>query len=78
MNLTEREQLLALCERMGATPTQAAAMSDQLLKRCDQLVVERGWTRVRAMEHLLTVLVKGRNGETVPGFEGGRPPDPSQ
>jgi hypothetical protein len=30
------------------------------------------------MEHLLTVLVKGRNGETVPGFEGGRPPDPKQ
>jgi hypothetical protein len=73
--VNEREQLLALCERMGATPAQSAAMSDQLLKRCDQLVAERGWTRVRAMEHLLTVLVKGRNGETVPGFEGGRPPE---
>lgn len=78
MNATEREQLLALCARMGATPTQAAAMSDQLLKRCDQLVAERSWTRVRAMEHLLTVLVKGRNGETVPGFEGGRPPEGSK
>jgi hypothetical protein len=75
MNTPEREQLVTLCARMGATPTQAAAMSDQLLKRCEQLVAERGWTRVRAMEHLLTVLVKGRNGETVPGFEGGRPPD---
>ncbi|MEY4488189.1 MAG: hypothetical protein RIQ79_697 [Verrucomicrobiota bacterium] len=76
MNTAERAQLLTLCERMGASPAQAAAMSDQLLKRCDQLVAERGWTRVRAMEHLLTVLVKGRNGETVPGFEGGRPPEP--
>ncbi len=73
--MSEREQLLALCEKLGATPSQAAAMTDQLLKRCDQLVAERGWARVRAMEHLLTVLVKGRAGETVPGFEGGRPPD---
>lgn len=72
--MSEREQLLALCEKLGATPAQAAAMVDQLLKRCDQLVAERGWTRLHAMEHLLTVLVKGRAGETVPGFEGGRPP----
>jgi hypothetical protein len=70
----EREQLIGLCRRMGASDAQAAAMSDQLLKRCAQLAAERGWTRVRAMEHLLTVLVKGRNGETVPGFEGGKPP----
>ncbi len=70
----ERERLIGLCRRMGAGEAQAAAMSEQLLKRCAQLVTERGWTRVRAMEHLLTVLVKGRNGETVPGFEGGAPP----
>jgi hypothetical protein len=72
--MNEREQLLALCAKLGATPAQAATMADQLIKRCDQLVAERGWARVRAMEHLLTVLVRGRNGETVPGFEGGRPP----
>lgn len=72
--MTERDQLLALCGRLGATPSQAAAMTDQLLKRCDQLVADRGWTRVRAMEHLLTVLVRGRSGETAPGFEGGLPP----
>ena len=74
MSANERDQLVALCGRLGAAPTQAAAMADQLLKRCDQLVAERGWTRPQAMQHLLTVLVKGRNGETVPGFEGGRPP----
>ena len=45
-------------------------MADQLLKRCDQLAAERGWTRVRAMEHLLTLLTRGRAGETAPGFEG--------
>lgn len=72
--MNERDQLVALCTRLGASPAQAAAMSDQLLKRCGQLVAERGWPRERAMEHLLTVLVKGRNGDTVPGFEGGPPP----
>jgi hypothetical protein len=71
----ERERLVGLCRRMGAGEAQAVAMTDQLLKRCAQLVAERGWTRVRAMEHLLTVLVKGRNGDTVPGFEGGKPPE---
>jgi hypothetical protein len=72
--MTERDQLLALCGRLGATPPQAATMADQLLKRCDQLVADRGWTRVQAMEHLLTVLVRGRSGETAPGFEAGKPP----
>lgn len=72
--MNERDQLIALCARLGANPAQAATLSDQLLKRCEQLVASRGWTRVQAMEHLLSVLVKGRNGEAVPGFEGGRPP----
>ncbi len=73
--MNERDQLLGLCGKLGATPAQAAAMADQLIKRCDQLATERGWPRVRAMEHLLTVLVKGRAGDSVPGFEGGRPPE---
>lgn len=73
--MSEREQLIALCGKLGAEPAQAATMADQLLKRCDQLAAERGWPRTRAMEHLLTVLVRGRAGETVPGFEGGRPPE---
>jgi hypothetical protein len=72
--MTEREQLLALCARLGAPAPQAVAMTDQLLKRCDQLVAERSWTRVQAMEHLLTLLMKGRSGETIPGFEGSPPP----
>ena len=72
--MTERDQLTALCARLGATGPQASTMADQLVKRCDQLVADRGWTRVQAMEHLLTLLVKGRSGETIPGFEGGKPP----
>ena len=72
--MTEREQLVALCSRLGANGPQASTMADQLLKRCDQLVAERGWTRMHAMEHLLSLVVKGRSGETIPGFEGGKPP----
>ncbi len=70
----ELSKLTGLCERLGAPPAQAATMAAQLLKRCDQLAAERGWARERAMEHLLGLLVRGRNGETSPGFEGGRPP----
>lgn len=72
--MTEREQLRALCQKLGADPDQARAMSDQLLKRCAQLAEQRGWRREQAMEHLLNLLIKGRAGETVPGFEGGAPP----
>ena len=72
--MSEREQLVALCSRLGAAGAQAATMADQLVKRCDQLVAERGWTRMQAMEHLLSLVVKGRSGETIPGFEGGKPP----
>lgn len=72
--MKERDQLLVLCARLGAGPAQASTMADQLLKRCDQLVAERGWTRPRAMEHLLTLVVRGRSGDTAPGFEGARPP----
>ncbi|MEO0056112.1 MAG: hypothetical protein RLZZ50_2059 [Verrucomicrobiota bacterium] len=72
--MNEREQLVALCARLGAEGPQADVMADQLLKRCDQLVAERSWSRVQAMQHLLTLLVKGRSGETIPGFEGGKPP----
>ena len=72
--MNQREQLTSLCARLGAEGPQAGVMADQLIKRCDQLVTERGWSRVQAMQHLLTLLVKGRSGETIPGFEGGKPP----
>lgn len=68
--MTERDQLIDLCVRLGATHTQAAAMADQLRKRCDQLATERGIPRTEAMGHLLQILVKSRSGEPVPGFEG--------
>ncbi len=66
----EREQLMALCGRLGASPEQAGVMADQLIKRCDQMAIERGMTREAAMAHLLQLVVKGSQGETPAGFEG--------
>lgn len=70
----ELEQLRTLCQRLGADAGQAEVMAAQLLKRADQLAAERGWTRVQAMEHLLRLVMNGRAGATVPGFEGRTPP----
>ena len=72
--MTEHEQLVALCMKMGAARAQAEIMAAQLAKRADQFVAERGISRVQAMAHLLQLVVKGRSGETPPGFEGGAPP----
>lgn len=69
--MTEREQLIQLCGKLGAsTPAAAATMADQLLKRCEQLAVQRGISRVEAMSYLLQLVTKGSQGETPPGFEG--------
>lgn len=60
--MSELEKVTELCRRLGAGEAQAATMAAQLLKRADQLVTERGITRVQAMQHLLQVLVEGRSG----------------
>lgn len=62
-------QLQELCRRFGASPEQAETMARQLIKRADQLAAERQITPVAAMEHLLKVLVYGRNGEVPPDFQ---------
>ena len=65
----ELAQLTQLCRRLGAaTEAQAETMARQLIKRADQLAVERGIGREAAMEHLLSVLVHGRAGQVPPGF----------
>jgi hypothetical protein len=66
--MSEAEQLAALCERLGASPPQAATMAAQLLKRAGQLAGERGITHEAALAHLLEVVVKGRNGEVPADF----------
>lgn len=73
--MDELAQLTQLCRRLGAeTDEQAAVMARQLLKRTDQLATERGVTREAALQHLLSVLVHGRQGEVPPGFQ----PPPSK
>lgn len=62
-------RLSGLCRRLGAaTDAQAETMARQLLKRAEQLAVERGIAREAALQHLLNVLVHGRRGEVPPGF----------
>jgi hypothetical protein len=69
--MTEREQLIQLCTKLGApTPVAAATMADQLLKRCEQIAEQRGISRVEAMGYLLQLVTKGAQGEAPPGFEG--------
>ncbi len=73
--MTELEQLTQLCERLGASPTQAATMAAQMLKRADQLAVTRGIPRAAALASLLEVLVKGRAGEVPTRFAPAPKPD---
>lgn len=75
--MTELEQLTQLCERLGATAAQAKVMALQLMKRADQLVLERGVTREAALQSLLEVVVKGRAGEVPERFSGPKPEGPS-
>ena len=74
--MTELEQVTQLCVRLGASEPQASTMATQLLKRADQLSVERQIDRVAALNHLLTVLVNGRNGIS-PAASGGSGKAPS-
>lgn len=66
--MSDPAQLSRLCERLGATPAQAATMAAQLLKRADQLAVERGVTREEALKGLLEIVIKGRAGEVPAQF----------
>jgi hypothetical protein len=66
--------LQELCRRLGASPEQAETMARQLLKRAEQLALERNMTQEKALEHLLRVLVHGRQGEVPPEFKPTIPP----
>lgn len=75
--MTEHEQLLVLCRRLGAAEPQAEVMARQLAKRCDQLMAERGMERIAALTYLLQLVTQGRSGVPPPGFEGTAPPPPA-
>ena len=62
-------QIQELCRRLGAPPEQAETMARQLMKRAEQLAAERKITPEKAMEHLLRVLVLGRQGEVPPEMQ---------
>lgn len=72
--MTEHGQLTQLCAQLGAPPAQAATMAAQLLKRADQLAIERGITREAALQGLLDVVIKGRAGEVPSQFAPPIPP----
>lgn len=63
--MSEIEQLTALCRRLGAGPDQAATMAAQLMKRAEQLALERGIERPAALGYLIELVIKGRKGESV-------------
>ena len=75
--MSERDQLIKLFQKLGAGEAQAGVMADQTIKRCDQLVAERGLSRMEAMAHLLQLVTKGSQGVAPPGFEGVSKPPPS-
>ena len=66
--MNELEQMTALCSQLGANPSQAAIMAAQLLKRADQLAVERGIERTAALSHLVELIIKSRSGEMTSEF----------
>jgi hypothetical protein len=61
--MSELEQMTALCSRLGASSSQAATMAAQMLKRADQLAVERGIERTAALGYLVELVIKSRSGE---------------
>ena len=72
--MNELEQMTVLCARLGANPSQAAIMAAQLLKRADQLAVERGIERTAALSHLVELVIKSRSGEMTSEFPPTTPP----
>jgi hypothetical protein len=74
--MSELAQLTRLCHGLGATEVQAESMARQLMKRADQLVVERGQTREAAMAYLLNLLGQGSQGEVPREFPPTAQPGP--
>jgi hypothetical protein len=72
--MTELDQLSALCERLGASREQAPTMAAQLLKRADQLALERRIDRTTALAQLVEIVIRGRNGEPPPSVSPSAPP----
>ncbi len=72
--MDELTQLTELCGKLGASPEQAETMAQQLMKRADQLMIQRGQTREEVMAYLLRLVVEGRSGGAPKEFPASRPP----
>lgn len=70
--MDELARLVELCGKLGAAPAQAEAMAKQLLKRADQLAIERNKTREECMAYLLRLLIQGNAGVVPPEFSAGK------
>jgi hypothetical protein len=66
--MDEVSKLAELCRRLGAPSQQAETMARQLLKRADQLAVERNQSREACLDYLLRLVMKGSAGELPPEF----------
>ncbi len=69
--MDELAQLTELGGKLGANHAQADAMARQLIKRANQLMVQRGQTREEVMAYLLRLVIEGRSGGVPKEF---RPP----
>jgi len=67
--MKETGQLVQFCQGLGASRSQAEVMAAQLLKRADQLAVERGVTRDAALARLLEIVATGRAGKVPEEFQ---------
>lgn len=66
--MDEVSKLAEFCQRLGASPQQAETMARQLLKRADQLAIERNQSREASLDYLLRLVMKGSAGELPPEF----------
>lgn len=71
MNTKEEiEQLEKVFSSRDASPSQAKVMATQLSKRADQLVGERGMSKLEALKRLLDIVIAGRDGVVPEEFKG--------
>jgi hypothetical protein len=74
--VTEPDEVARLLEGLGAPRAQAERMAAQLVKRADQLAVERSRPREAELARLIEMVVQGRAGVVPPEFSPGPPSGP--
>jgi hypothetical protein len=72
--VSEHEKITELCVKLGAARGPAATMARQLVKRAEQIALQRGIPREDALAQLLQILVQGRQGNVPAVFKSPGPP----